>query len=268
MYPIVASDMDGTLLNQEHTLSPYTRETLQRLTERGIHFIFATGRHFLDIAQIRESMGIDAFMITSNGARVHDAQDNLIYSQNLAPDIAQALYDLVFDDDDIQTHVYKDTQWYTNRVCPEEIAAFFQESKFDYQLFNKGELSPNEASKVFYISEHDRLLALEKEINERFGDKVNASFSNTCCLEVMDGHVSKGQALKYVAQRLGYSLADCIAFGDGMNDEEMLTMAAKGCIMENAPLRLKKKLPMLEVIGNNQENAVAKYLRSHYAVIG
>ena len=49
--------------------------------------------------------------------------------------------------------------------------------------------------------------------------------------------------------------------GDGMNDAEMLSMAGKGCIMQNAHQRLKDLHPELEVIGSNADNAVPKYLR-------
>lgn len=45
MYQVVASDLDGTLLSPDHTLSPYAKETLKLLTARGINFVFATGRH-------------------------------------------------------------------------------------------------------------------------------------------------------------------------------------------------------------------------------
>ena len=62
-------------------------------------------------------------------------------------------------------------------------------------------------------------------------------------------------------EAMGYSLKDCIAFGDGMNDAEMLSMAGKGCIMGNAHQRLKDLHPELEVIGSNADNAVPKYLR-------
>ncbi|MGU0161929.1 HAD-IIB family hydrolase [Escherichia coli] len=66
-----------------------------------------------------------------------------------------------------------------------------------------------------------------------------SSFSTLTCLEVMAGSVSKGHALEAVAKKLGYSLKDCIAFGDGMNDAEMLSMAGKGWIMGSAHQRLK-----------------------------
>lgn len=70
MYQVVASDLDGTLLSPDHTLSPYAKETLKLLTARGIHFVFATGRHHVDVGQIRDNLEIKSYMITSNGARV------------------------------------------------------------------------------------------------------------------------------------------------------------------------------------------------------
>lgn len=77
MFHVVASDLDGTLLSPDHTLSPFAKETLKLLTAQGIHFVFATGRHHLDVAQIRDGLGISAFMITSNGACVTTLRVNL-----------------------------------------------------------------------------------------------------------------------------------------------------------------------------------------------
>lgn len=66
---IVASDLDGTLLAPNHQLSAYSKETLKALHEQGYTFVFATGRHHVDVASIRRTVGIPAYMITSNGAR-------------------------------------------------------------------------------------------------------------------------------------------------------------------------------------------------------
>ncbi len=105
---------------------------------------------------------------------------------------------------------------------------------------------------------------MEDAINARWGDRVNVSFSFPTCLEVMAGGVSKGHALEEVAKIIGYTLQECIAFGDGMNDLEMLSMAGKGCIMRDAHQRLKDMLPELEVIGSNVDNAVPHYLRKMF----
>ncbi len=261
MYPIVASDLDGTLLSPDHTLAPYTRETLQLLTRKGVHFVFATGRHHTDVGQMRDSLGIDAFMITSNGARVHDTAGNLVFSHNLDGDIAAELLTLEHQDPQIFTNVYRNDDWFIDRHRPEEVD-FFQESDFNYQVYPQGELPTDGISKVFFTCTQPELLVpLERQLLARWGDRVNVCFSLPTCLEVMAGGVSKGHALDAVSQQLGYSLQHCVTFGDGMNDKEMLTMAGKGYVMGNAHQRLKEQLPELEVIGTNAEQAVARLLR-------
>lgn len=261
MYQVVASDLDGTLLSPDHTLSPFAKETLKLLTARDIHFVFATGRHHVDVAQIRDNLEIKAYMITSNGARVHDTEGNLVFSHNMDRDIAADLFGVVHTNPDIVTNVYRNDDWFMNRHRPDEMK-YFREAVFKYTLFEPGVLEPEGISKVFFTcDDHKKLLPLEQAINARWGDRVNVSFSTLTCLEVMAGGVSKGHALEAVSKAMGYTLKDCIAFGDGMNDAEMLSMAGKGCIMANAHQRLKDLLPDLEVIGTNADNAVPHYLR-------
>ncbi len=261
MYHVVTSDLDGTLLSPTHILTPYARQTLKLLVQKGVHFIFATGRHHIDVAQIRDNLAISAFMITSNGARVHNPQAELIFSHNLDADIVHDLYSMEFDNPNIITNVYRNDEWFTNRESPDQ-QAYFQESIFNYQLFQPGLLETDGVSKVYYTCpDHRQLLPLEEAINARWGDRVNVTFSLPTCLEVMGGGVSKGHALKQVVKIMGYSLSDCIAFGDGMNDLEMLSMSGKGCIMQDAHPRLKDRLPELEVIGSNAKDAVPHYLR-------
>jgi Cof subfamily protein (haloacid dehalogenase superfamily) len=264
MYHVVASDLDGTLLSPDHLLTPYAKETLKLLTAEGVHFVFATGRHHIDVGQIRDNLEIKAYMITSNGARVHDTDGNLVFSHDLDHDIAQDLFGVVHTHKDIVTNVYRGDQWYMNRHRPEEMK-YFKEAVFNYTLFEPGLLEADGVSKVFFTCDsHEKLLPLEQALIARWGDRVNVSFSTLTCLEVMAGGVSKGHALEAVSKAMGYSLKECIAFGDGMNDAEMLSMAGKGCIMGNAHQRLKDLLPELEVIGTNGDNAVPHYLRKMF----
>jgi len=267
MYQIVASDLDGTLLSPEHSLTDFATQTLQRVTEQGVSFVFATGRHHVDVGQIREKLGIEAYMITSNGARVHDTEGNLVFAHNLEKSIADELIMLCYNDPEILTQIYRDDEWFIARESRDE-ASFFMESDFRYQIYNPADFSVEGVSKVFFTcNDHQRLVQLEEALVSRFGDRVNVSFSLPICLEVMAGGVSKGHALDSVSRRLGYSLKDCIAFGDGMNDKEMLSMAGKGCIMENGQQRLKDLLPELAVIGPNSQDAVPHYLRKLFTVV-
>lgn len=263
MYHIVASDLDGTLLNPEHRLSAYTKQVLQALRQRNIHFIFATGRHHVDVAQMRENMEIDAYMITSNGARVHNSQGDLVLSCNIDPNLASAIAQSAMHEQDIYTHIYRGDEWLINREDAYSLS-FFEESDFCYQLFNPMDFNVEDIAKIYFTicddAQHEQLVNLKQRLDTHFGDNISVAFSTLNCLEVMGKGVSKGSALQYVAEALGHSLNDTIAFGDGMNDVEMLSMAGKGCIMQNAPNMLKERLPNLEVIGSNVNEAVSHYL--------
>lgn len=263
MYNIVASDLDGTLLTPKHTIAPFTCDVLQRLHARGKHFVFATGRHHIDVAHIRKNVGIPACMITSNGARVHDENDQLIFSHNVDPAVVTQLVEMVKDDETVTIHIYREDDWLLNRV-DEDLAKYHKDSGFSFKKFNVNNPPVDDVAKIFFIRhDHDYLMGYEKTFIDTFGDNISVAFSTPFCLEVMGSGVSKGEALKAVAEIKGFSLDDCIAFGDGMNDVEMLGAAKKGLIMATAHPRVKAALPDNEVIGSNAEEAVAHYLETH-----
>lgn len=262
---IVASDLDGTLLAPNHQLSDCTKLTLKKLHDQGYTFIFATGRHHVDVAGIREIAGIPAYMITSNGARVHDQNDQLMYSQNVPQDLVQPVIDVVRQDPNIFIHMYQNEDWLLDRE-DEMLAKFHSESGFSYKRFEADNAPSDGIAKVFFThpeQDHEYLVTFEQKLRDMFGDKLNIAFSTPWCLEVMAAEVSKGHALDAVAKSLNLTLDNCIAFGDGMNDAEMLAMAGKGLIMGTSHEKVMKALPDNEVIGSNADDAVAHYLEKH-----
>lgn len=262
---IVASDLDGTLLAPNHQLSDFTKLTLKKLHEQGYTFIFATGRHHVDVAGIRQIAGIPAYMITSNGARVHDQNDQLMYSQNVPQELVQPVIDIVRQDPNIFIHMYQNEDWLLDRE-DEMLAKFHSESGFSYKRFEAGNAPSDGIAKVFFThpeQDHEHLVTFEQKLKEAFGDKLNVAFSTPWCLEVMAAEVSKGHALDAVAKSLNLTLDNCVAFGDGMNDAEMLAMAGKGLIMGTSHEKVMQALPDNEVIGSNADDAVAHYLEKH-----
>lgn len=136
MYQVVASDLDGTLLAPDHALTPFAKQTLKLLTARGVNFVFATGRHHIDVGQIRDGLEIKAYMITSNGARVHDTDGNLVFTHNLDTDIAADLFGVVRDNPDIITNVYRDDEWFMSRERPDELK-YFKEAVLNIRSLNQ-----------------------------------------------------------------------------------------------------------------------------------
>lgn len=264
-FHIVASDLDGTLLAPNHQLSDFSKQTLKDLHNKGYTFIFATGRHHVDVASIREQVGIPAYMITANGARVHDQQDQLMYSNNVPAELIPAVIETINEDPEIFVHIYRDDDWMLDRD-DETLREYHKDSGFTYTLFDINNPPTKGVAKLFFThptQDHDYLVTFEEKLNEKFGDTLNIAFSTPWCLEVMAADVSKGNALQAVAESMGLTLENCIAFGDGMNDVEMLQMAGKGLVMETSHQRVKQTLPDNEVIGSNADDAVAHYLREH-----
>lgn len=265
MYPVVVSDLDGTLLNDQHELAPRTKEVIRRLSSQGIRFVFATGRHHLDVEEMRAQLDIDMFTITSNGARAHNPQGEMIVSHDLNPAFIQPLIAIGrrYSETVFQS-VYSEDKWYVEQHH-ENLLKFHKDTGFSYTLQDLDTIPVDKIIKVFFVAkEHNELLDLEQDIHEAFGDSVNMAFSLDTCLEVMAPAVSKGAALVEVMKLKGLKPKDAVAFGDGMNDVEMLQVVGKGLVMGNATERLKAKLPDHQVIGQCNHDAVAQYLEEHY----
>ena len=261
MYRVIASDLDGTLLNPSHRVSTITKNTIHELLAQGKKFIIATGRHHIDVKAIKDSIGADIYLITSNGARVHNAQGELVYSQNIATDIAQQLSELPLPVG-VQANIFRDDDWFINEES-QELLDFSQDSTFSYEIAELAQLDKHGIAKFFFCGPHEQLVTIEKQIKAQFSDAVNTSFSLPKCLEVMDIKVNKASALAEVLKLKGFTLAETIAFGDGMNDVEMLQAVDKGLIMGNASGMLKSALPDFEVIGSSSVDGVAHYIKDN-----
>lgn len=266
MFHIIASDLDGTLLTPNQKITSFTKKTLQLLNNHNIHFIFATGRHHKNIIKIRNNLNIPSYTITSNGARIHNIHGELIAVHNINAKIAEKLSKIVYYDPKIITNIFCNNEWLINRKIKTNQKKDSKNNNFSCNSYSQKNIPLfNEICKIYFSSnDYQKLLFLEKILHRKWGNHINISFSLPTCLEIMPSGISKGHALKKVVKLLGYQLKDCISFGDGMNDQEMLSMTGKGCIMYNAQQRLKDALPHLEIIGSNKNDAVSHYLRRIY----
>lgn len=264
MFKLVVCDLDGTLLDAEHRLDPRSRGVLGLLRERDVAVMLASGRHFQDIRRLSQHLGGNGYLISSNGAAVHDGAGRLLHSTAIPPDCVDFLItDPAFGQ--VHKNIYRSEDWLVERPEP-RLLRYHQESGFAYRLSDLAHLAREDILKVFYYGERDQLLELESVILDRFAERLTTTFSIPTTLEVMASGVSKGAALTRVCAELGIALAETIAFGDGMNDLEMLSLVGKGVLMENADPRLKSALPHLERIGHHREPVLAAYLESVFGL--
>ena len=266
MHAVVVSDLDGTLLNSQHEITPHTKQVIRRLHDAGIKFVFATGRHHIDVRRLAEELDISMYLITANGARVHNPSGQIIIRHDIFPELVPDLINMGREfPGKVLTNVYQEDSWFIEEQH-ESVEQFSDENKFAYQLQDLDTLSVTGISKIFYLAEkHEDLLPLEQRINDELGDSVSMTFSLPICLEVMAPGVCKGVALAEVLRLKGHRFKDTIAFGDGMNDYEMLQGVDKGLLMGNADQKLRALLPDHEIIGHCDDNAVAEFLERHYS---
>ena len=258
MYQLIASDLDGTLLNPDHQVSEHTLQTITRLYQQNVKFLIATGRHYIDVRPIADQFDFPMYLITSNGARVHNKQGEVLFRADLSSQEIDRILD-ISSHYTLHRNIYHEDNWYVEEEN-EYVRSFNQHSGFDYQLTDFSTLEHQHICKLFFVAEHEVLLKLEKDFTEAFGDSLNITFSLPDCLEVMAQKANKGEALKAVLAQKSIAPEHCIAFGDGLNDKEMLSLVGKGVIMANAHDRLKLTLPHLEQTLSNKENGVAEYL--------
>ncbi|WP_424405165.1 Cof-type HAD-IIB family hydrolase [Pasteurella sp. PK-2025] len=263
----VISDLDGTLLNAHHVVGHFTIQTLQKLAEKGVDILFATGRNHTDVIPIFQKVNIKkAVMITSNGARVQDLQGNILRQNYLPEDLAFELMNIPFDHSRVCLNTYQGDEWFINLDIP-QLRQYHQDSGFMYQVVDFQKHHGRETEKVFFIGRSPQdLQPLEQYLKSHYADQTHITYSTPQSLEVMNKNVSKATALAQVIAKRDYSMMDCLAFGDGMNDVDMLKEVGKGCIMGNADPRLKSACPQLEVIGLNAHESVASYLRATFGL--
>jgi hydroxymethylpyrimidine pyrophosphatase-like HAD family hydrolase len=118
-----------------------------------------------------------------------------------------------------------------------------------------------DVAKVLYIGEPADLSVTAANLEREFGDSVYVTYSMPDCLEVMTSDVSKGRALRFVLDQLNIDPARCVAFGDNMNDIDLLETAGHPFMMRNANPDLVARLPKVPRVGNNFEAGVARQLR-------
>ncbi len=256
---VIISDLDGTLLNNEHQISAYTKTVFQELHKENYLIIVATGRHHLDAMPIVENLGCPVYLVTSNGARIHSPSKELIFSFDIKSDAIKSVLELDIDTE-ITTVLFKEEVWQANKEN-KKLNSFQTVMNYPPEIVDFKELKDFSAIKFFFThNDHNKLVELKDKILENHSDEFDYAFSLPFCLEFMDKSVDKSVAISRILDKENFTFEQTIAFGDGFNDEKMLIAAGKSLIMENASENLKIKLSHLEIILSNETNGVANYL--------
>ncbi|SEM51072.1 Cof-type HAD-IIB family hydrolase [Halomonas caseinilytica] len=261
---LIVTDLDGTLLGADHALADVTVDTLRALAGQGHHIVLASGRHYRDILAFRDRLGVEAHIISTNGAYTHAPDGRLLEARPLPTELARELIRLPRPEA-VRLNLYHDDEWLIDAPAP-ELLALHAHTGFGYRVADLEGLDGAGVGKVLYIGEPAMLGELEQQARHRAASELHITYSMDNSLEIMAGGVNKGTALSALLAALGIPAERCLAFGDNRNDIEMLDLVGEAHVMANAHPALMEAVPAARRIGPHDQAAVAQRLIERFAL--
>jgi len=236
---LIVTDMDGTFLNSNYEVSPDFPKVYQRLKERGILFVPASGRQMLGITKYFGDIENEIGFIAENGGYVIYKNQELFADEmehGLVVKIIQAVREIpkarvvlsakkkAYYETNDEEFIGFFSQYYASNQKVDDLTEFINDTTFKIAVYH-----PDGSEKHLYpILKQFEKYDLEVVISGQYW------------LDVMNKNINKGIALEKLQKSLNILPEETMAFGDYMNDIEMLQNAHYSYAMENAHPAVKK----------------------------
>lgn len=279
---LIASDLDGTLLNEIGQVSENNAAAIKKAVDQGIHFVVATGRSWDSASKPLQAAGITSPVISLNGATIYDEDGELLHEVKMNRDVAKEVLSVCRE-----AEMY--LEFFTNKGIYSASREYFVEVLVDIMKSANPNLTEEEIranahlrfqnEPVEFIDDYDLIFEMDDVVIYKilgFSLKpeklagVRASLgkekelvitsSGDINLEFNHPQAQKGVALKNLADRLNIPMEDIVAVGDNWNDVSMLQAAGKGIAMGNASDEIKQLAD--GVTKSNIEDGVAALIES------
>lgn len=262
-YKMLVTDMDYTLLNKEKQISDRNREALKRAAEKGVHMVVATGRIYTSARIYAKLLRLSTPIIASNGAIIKDASKT-IFRDILNQDTVREMLRLCHKYG-AYCHFFTENTIYSEKLINVSLRYtewnkyMGEEDQVKIRIVDDGEeiieAAKSEVLKaVVFDDDDDKIQKLREGIIETGIVSVSQSMKHN--LEVMNKGVTKGNAVRILAQMYGINREEIIAIGDNENDISMIEYAGLGIAMGNAEESLKRVAD--HITGDYQEDGVAE----------
>ncbi|SEL19450.1 hypothetical protein SAMN04488700_1268 [Carnobacterium iners] len=279
MIKLIASDMDGTLLNEKMVISDINAKAILAAQKKGIHFMIATGRGYSEAKPLIEEVGISCPLITLNGAQVYNEKGEIIENIGLSKETVKAILEKtkalgLYCEMTTSLGVYSDNKakrieavasliYRTNPDTSFKMAVVLAAARLEIMNINYvtdyKELIDDDSIEILKIIVFSGagpkvLQPLAEDLKETGDLAITASFVNN--IEINHVKAQKGLALVRAAQALDIHTDDIMALGDNYNDVSMLKVAGYSVAVENAEEGVKAHAKYLT--STNSENGVAE----------
>ena len=281
MIKLIASDMDGTLLNDDHMISEENLKAIRKAQEMGRHFTIVTGRDDGAVKSCLEECDLKCECILSNGAEYRDVNGNVIESVYMNKDSVKIVFDILNDAGLCIQLMTNKGSYVTNKesdkkaiidrfklfnpkMNEEEVIEFVEKfhtergMKYIDDVYEILE-SNVEVLKIVTFDNDEKLIAnLKEKLKKSTSDLAVAStFSND--IEISDIEAQKGLILAKTIKKMGIDKSEVIVLGDSFNDYSMFTEFENSYAMENAIPEIKEIAKYITDSNNNDGVAKAIY---------
>ncbi|GAA4713795.1 Cof-type HAD-IIB family hydrolase [Brevibacillus fulvus] len=224
-YKIVFFDVDGTLLDQQNQIPEDTKQAVRQLQQKGIKVSLATGRSPYHSAGIAKELEIDT-MVTFNGSLVID-KGEIIHSTPLQKDEMNLLQQLADQNNKPLVHLGAEV-CYATELHPDVS-----------ETFRYLGLTPPPAQQDYWknFDVYQAFLYCGADEEEQYRElvgRVTIHRWHPKVVDILPLHGSKARGIEALLRHYGISSTEAVAFGDGLNDKEMLQYVGMGVAMENA----------------------------------
>lgn len=244
---LLASDLDGTLLDGKSRITQETAETIRKAQNAGIKFVAVTGRSWSTAHEIFTDAGLVADYILLNGAEFRNTDGKVIYQEEMDSRAGHEVLEYLLSEK-MDVEVITDIGEYATNTNVCQMASDFSEFvHIQHQM-------PRMLKMFSFSDNQERVEACRKGIQCFQGISVTSSAEWN--IEVTSDRAQKGRMLKRAADYYGISTKEIMVFGDGYNDETLFCGFRHSRAMENAVPYIRSLAE--KVIGSNGNNGVAK----------
>ena len=225
MIKVIASDMDGTLLGDNHKVAPETVEAIREAQAAGIRFMIATGRSYNGAMEELKGLDLGCDFIVGSGAEIRNPKGEILKSIGFTYEVCNEVAKVL---EEYPISVLYCAGPYEYRVgTPEEVEESIVRQ---IQLFHLSFL---------FTGDLEMLDKIKRRLMQNPELAVASSFYNN--LEITVKGAEKGPAIQEYIESLGYTKEEVMVFGDSLNDYSMLSMDFGATVaMENADEEVKR----------------------------
>lgn len=227
-YKVLFLDIDGTVLRPDDTIEESTKVAISQVQSKGLEVFLATGRPLHEIDELAKELNIHSF-IGYNGAYALYQGEDLFQKPMNSSTVKNFL--TIAKENDHEVVLYTNSKNVFTNMESEILTEFMHK----FHLHKNEPYSPSVNSAVLGMT----LVNLKKEDTSLYQNDEGIHLSQVNvegmrhCYDVIRDSVNKGFGVQVVLEKLGIDKESSIAFGDGMNDKEMLQNVGEGFAMEN-----------------------------------